>query len=174
MMMIPERFTMRWAGLGALPLLLLLSQMGQAQSVSLARDDFMQVSLQGFDGDRQNGYAWAMQWFNGQLLVGTDRAQNCTQAAQEHDQNSADPYPPTDPAIYCPPLISELPPLLQAEIWSWSPLTGAWTRVFQSPLERPGTRLQGIYSSGHGIPGHGCVYRIGWHTGLVCERRQRL
>jgi len=126
---------MRWAGLGALPLLLLLSQMGQAQSVSLARDDFMQVSLQGFDGDRQNGYAWAMQWFNGQLLVGTDRAQSCTDAAQSHIQNSANPYPPTDPAISCPPLISELPPLLQAEIWSWNPVTGAWTRVFQSPLD---------------------------------------
>ena len=94
----------------------------------------MQVSLQGFDGDRQNGYAWSMQWFNGQLLVGTDRAQNCTNAAQDHDSNAADPYPPTDPDIYCPPLISELPPLLQAEIWSWSPVTGAWTRVFQSPL----------------------------------------
>jgi hypothetical protein len=132
--MFQERSAIRWAGLWALPLLLLVSQRGQAQSVSLTRDDFMQVSLQGFDGDRQNGYAWAMQWFNGQLFVGTDRAQNCTEAAQEHIQNSANPYPPTDPDIYCPPLISGLPPLLQAEIWSWNPVTGAWTRVFQSPL----------------------------------------
>jgi hypothetical protein len=132
--MIHQRSTISRPGLWALPLLLLVSLMGQAQSVSLVRDDFMQVSLQGFDGDRQNGYAWAMQWFNGNLLVGTDRAQSCTNAAQDHDQNSANPYPPTDPAISCPPLISELPPLLQAEIWSWSPVTGAWTRVFQSPL----------------------------------------
>ena len=93
-----QRSTMTRAGLWALPLLLLVSQMGQAQS-SLTRDDFMQVSLQGFDGDRQNGYAWAMQWFNGNLLVGTDRAQNCTNAAQDHEENSADPYPPTDPDI---------------------------------------------------------------------------
>src|SRR5579862_6212682 len=126
--------TMTRAGLWALPLLLFVSQMGQAQSVSLTRDDFMQVSLQGFNGDRQNGYAWAMQWFNGQLFVGTDRAQSCMNAAQDHDQNPANPYPPTDPAISCPALISELPPLLQAEIWSWNPITGAWTRVFQSPL----------------------------------------
>jgi hypothetical protein len=134
-MMFQERSAMKWAGLWALTVLLLLvSRMGQAQSVSLTRDDFLQVSLQGFDGDRQNGYAWAMQWFNGQLFVGTDRAQNCTEAAQQHNANSANPYPPTDPDIYCPPLISELPPLLQAEIWSWNPVTGAWTRVFQSPL----------------------------------------
>ena len=137
---------MRQAARWALPLLLLVSQMGQAQSVSLIRDDFMQVSLQGFDGDRQNGYAWAMQWFNGQLLVGTDRAQNCTAAAQSHDSNPSNPYPPTDPAIYCPPLISELPALLQAEIWSWNPVTGAWTRVFQSPLDVPIASL-GTYTA---------------------------
>jgi hypothetical protein len=128
-----QRSTMKRAGLWALPLLLLVSETGQAQS-SLTRDDFMQVSLQGFNGDRQNGYAWAMQWFNGNLLVGTDRAQSCTNTAQDHNSNPADPYPPTDPDIYCPPLISQLPALLQAEIWSWSPVTGAWTRVFQSPL----------------------------------------
>lgn len=145
--MIRELSTIRRAELWVLPLLLVVSRWGQAQPTSLSRDDFMQVSLQGFDGDRQNSYAWAMQWFNGQLLVGTDRAEACMLAAQNNELNSSNPYPPTDPDISCPPSISGLPPLLQGEIWSFNPITSAWTRVFQSPLTVRVRAYPGAYTA---------------------------
>ncbi|HUK15220.1 MAG TPA: hypothetical protein VLW65_02345 [Bryobacteraceae bacterium] len=93
------------------------------------------VAPQGF-GDRQNSYAWSMAWFNNQLFVGTDRAQACVGAAGHYVQDGSS-YPPPDPDISCPSTLPELPPTLQAEIWSWNPITSVWTRVFQSPLSVP-------------------------------------
>ena len=36
-------------------------------------DDFVSMAPQGF-GDRQNSWPWSMQWWNGYLYVGTNRA----------------------------------------------------------------------------------------------------
>ena len=76
-----------------------------------------------------------MAWFQGKLLVGTNRAIACVQAEAEHLKNSSDPYPPSDPNVSCTPDPTDLP--LQAEIWSWDPTTNAWTRVYQSPNDVP-------------------------------------
>lgn len=126
----------------------LLAQVGWAQSppAAMSRDDFMQVALQGF-GDFENSYAWSMAWFNNQLFVGTDRAETCVSAAINNIQNPTSPYPPTDPNITCPPAISQLPPLLQAQIWAGNPITNTWTRVFQSPLNVRVPAYPGVFTA---------------------------
>ena len=76
-----------------------------------------------------------MAWFNGNLLVGTARSEQCVTALATHEVLSTQPYPPKDPDISCPVNPANL--MLQAEIWSFNPTNGAWTRVFQSPLTIP-------------------------------------
>ena len=129
-------------------LLLVQNGWGQSPPASLNRSDFMMVAPQGF-GDRQNSYAWSMAWFNSHLFVGTDRAQACVGAAGYNVQDGA-PYPPPDLDISCPATLSGLPPVLQAEIWSWSPVTSAWTRVFQSPLNIRVPAYPGVYTAPDG------------------------
>lgn len=99
----------------------------------LARQNFSQVAPQGF-GQRQNSWAWSMEWFKGKLYVGTDRAYECAfQAAVNVILPGS--YPPADPDVQCTADPTDLP--LRAEIWVWSPDTRAWTRVFQSPQDVP-------------------------------------
>jgi hypothetical protein len=93
-----------------------------------------QVAPEGF-GDRQNSWAWSMSWFNGNLLVGTNRANECVVKEAAHLTNPATPYPPGDPNIKCTANPDLLP--LQAEIWSWNPATTQWTMVFQAPNDIP-------------------------------------
>jgi hypothetical protein len=101
----------------------------------------MGMTPEGF-GDRQNSWAWSMVWFNGKLLVGTNRANGCVAKADGHLTNPKIPYPPPDPDILCAPNPDDLP--LQAEIWSWDPSTNMWTMVYQSPndIPIPGTSPQ--------------------------------
>jgi len=129
----------------AIFVLLLLVQNAWGQ-VSLSRDDFLMAALQGF-GNRQNSWAWSMAWFNNQLFVGAIPAETCLTAAINNIQNPSSPYPPTDPDISCPPDISEVPPLLQGGIWSWSPVTSAWTMVFQSPLTVRVPAYPGVFTA---------------------------
>ena len=105
----------------------------QSQYPALQSSNFTLSAPQGF-GDRQNSWAWSMAWFNGKLLVGTNRAEQCVTSAAEALGNLG-VYPPTDPDISCTPNPNDLP--LQAEIWSWNPATNGWTRVFQSPQDIP-------------------------------------
>jgi hypothetical protein len=89
---------------------------------------FHPVAPQGF-GDRQNSWAWSMEWFQGKLYVGTTRAHDCVVAAA---MSTVFPvYPPSDPDTQCTPDPKDL--AVQAEIWSWSPGAAGWTRVLQSP-----------------------------------------
>lgn len=105
----------------------------QSQYPPLQSSNFKLSAPQGF-GDSQNSWAWSMAWFKGKLLVGTNRAEQCvTSAAQALGSLGA--YPPSDPNISCTPDPNDLP--LRAEIWSWSPATKTWTRVFQSPQDVP-------------------------------------
>jgi hypothetical protein len=101
----------------------------------LTEDDFVPAAPQGF-GDRQNSWAWSMQWWKGALYVGTNRAYHCTEIAGIH---AAFPwlvsYPPNDPDIECTPYPEDLP--LQAEIWRWTPPTGSWELVYRSPNDVP-------------------------------------
>jgi len=108
----------------------------------LTRQDFTQYvgpsgteAPQGF-GDRQNSWAWSMAWFGGKLFVGTNRAYHCMEVAA---LNRAFPtifkYPPNDPDMSCTPDYRDLP--LQAEIWTWTPSTATWARVYQAPQDVP-------------------------------------
>lgn len=100
---------------------------------------FLAAAPQGF-GSRQNSITWSAAWFKGKLYVGTGRAINCVQiATQVYYKVPFVRYPPVEPDIECTPDMYDLP--LQAEIWRWTPETGAWDRVFQSPNDIP-------------IPGH--------------------
>lgn len=111
----------------------LLADAGPGQP--LTEGDFTPVAPQGF-GDRQNSWAWSMQWWRGALYVGTNRAYHCTEIAGIH---AAFPwlvsYPPDDPDIECTPYPEDLP--LQAEIWRWQPRTRAWELVYRSPNDVP-------------------------------------
>jgi len=107
---------------------------GQSQYPALRKRDFTLAAPQGF-GDRQNSYPWSIQWFDSKLLVGTLRAEQCTQQWIHHLKDPSVPYPPPDPAISCTADPTDL--ALQAEIWSWDPTTDIWTRVYQSPNDVP-------------------------------------
>jgi hypothetical protein len=124
------------SALPAMIVLVLAAQCVTAQSTyaPLFRSSWgKQIAPEGF-GDRQNSWAWSMAWFNGKLLVGTARSEQCITSEAAHQVLSTQPYPPTDPDILCTPNPNDL--ALQAEIWSFDPTasTGVWTRVFQSPL----------------------------------------
>lgn len=101
----------------------------------LTRGEFTEVAPQGF-GDRQNGWAWSMEWFKDKLYVGTNRAFHCVEDYAIHRVlPNYQPYPPKDTDISCAADFNDLP--LQAEIWAWSPDTNTWTRAYQSPLIIP-------------------------------------
>ena len=102
-----------------------------SDEVSVRTDDFEVASVQGF-GDRANTWAWAMQWWNGYLYVGTNRSFRCVETASlNYLLPPLSQYPPLDADIECADNAEDLP--LQAEIWRWSPKTDLWQRVFQSP-----------------------------------------
>lgn len=101
----------------------------------LTAEDFSLAAPQGF-GDRQNSWAWSMQWWNGHLYVGTNRAWHCAEtAAFANAFPNLFTYPPDDPDVECTPNPKDLP--LQAEIWRWTPETNTWERVYQSPADVP-------------------------------------
>ncbi len=107
----------------------------EEETRALTREDFVPVAPQGF-GDRQNSWAWSMEWFQGGLVVGTNRAYNCIEkAAIARVYAPFVVYPPEDPDIECEPDWNDLP--LQAEIWRWEPETDEWNRVFRSPRDVP-------------------------------------
>jgi len=89
---------------------------------------FAMVSTGGF-GDQHNTWSWAMQWFKGNLYVGTGREIACVTSATTMIKTGVPVYPPA--ISDCPPDYHYLP--LQAEIWRYNPVTAVWTRVFQSP-----------------------------------------
>lgn len=98
------------------------------------RGEFVEAVPQGF-GDRQNGWAWSMEWFKDKLYVGSNRAFDCVQAYTIKVVFPITPYPPWDTNIDCAADVNDL--ALQAEIWAWTPDTNSWARVFQSPLTIP-------------------------------------
>ena len=109
-----------------------------APGLPLLEENFTQANVQGF-GDRHNSWSWSMQWWNGKLYVGANRAEECfSQASLAYNFPELFKYPPTDPDIECTDSPQDL--LLQAEIWRWTPETETWERVFQSPndVEIPG------------------------------------
>lgn len=99
----------------------------------LTTDDFAPASAQGF-GDRANGWAWSMQWWNGYLYVGTNHNWRCGEVlSQARNSFGIIPYPGEDPDVICPEDPLQLD--LRAEIWRWHAETDTWERVFQSDNE---------------------------------------
>jgi hypothetical protein len=129
-----KKLTSRSGWLAAAGLILIHAAAAQSTYPPLARNTWTQVAPEGF-GDRQNSWAWSMAWFQGKLLVGTNRANACVVREGQSLKNPSLPYPPGDPNIKCAANPDDLP--LQAEIWSWDPSTNMWTRVFQSPNDIP-------------------------------------
>ncbi|MGE3821903.1 MAG: hypothetical protein AB7I30_21020, partial [Isosphaeraceae bacterium] len=86
-------------------------------------------------GDRQNSYAWSMQWYQGKLYVGTNRNFQCVEFA-----TLAFYFPAliplqaifADPDVPCAPDPADLD--LRAEVWRFTPETAHWERVYQSPV----------------------------------------
>ena len=131
---IMRKLALGCASLAAASLILIQTATAQSTYPPLVRSNFKQPVPEGF-GDRQNSWAWSMGWFNGKLLVGTNRANECVVKAAAHLKNPSVPYPPPDPNIVCAPDPTDLP--LQAEIWSWDPSSDVWSMVFQSPNDVP-------------------------------------
>jgi hypothetical protein len=89
--------------------------------------DFTKVASAGF-GDPHNSHAWSMEWFRGRLYVGTSR-DNLWIHARMGNFSYLDPYP-----VSLPPR-TEMD--LRAQIWRYTPETGAWEQVYTSPLTTP-------------------------------------
>ena len=105
-----------------------LPRVGPAHTADLSGSGF---------GDRQNGWAWSMAWFQGKLYVGTNRAFHCMEIA---GMDAADPsgvvvYPPRDPDISCTADPADLPSA--GQIWAYTPATQQWAKVYESPVDIP-------------------------------------
>lgn len=86
--------------------------------------DFTRIASGGF-GDRHNTHAWAMEWFQGHLYVGTARDVLWV-------FRSMGSFGHLDP---CPvPLPPRAEMDLRAQIWRYSPETHHWEQVYRSPL----------------------------------------
>ena len=96
-------------------------------------EDALHTVASGGFGDLANSWAASMQWFKGDLYVGTTRAAQCVTLASLASQLPVDLYPLLSAA--CPPDAADLP--LAAEIWRYSPSTARWDRVYRSPLDVP-------------------------------------
>ena len=116
----------------------------EAGGGALSSSDFVNTAPQGF-GDRQNSVTWSMAWFKDRLYVGTGRALECVRVAVEHAYYPIVKYPPEDPDVQCAPDPADLP--LQAEIWRWTPESGNWDRVYQSPNDVAIPNRSGKYTA---------------------------
>ncbi len=128
--------------------LLVFSGASQAQTPPFTRN----IARFGF-GDHHNDYAWSMAWFNGKLYVGTSRSELCVEAATIDFYNPGYYRSPPDgfPEADCPP--DKYAMDLRAEIWQYTPETGAWKRVYQSPDDIPNPREPGKFAAGDTVEG---------------------
>ncbi len=114
-------------------LLFAVTELAMAGSPPLEPDDFSEVAEQGM-GERANGWAWSMQWWDGYLYVGTNYNWHCAEVlAQARNSFGIIPYPPDDPDIDCPE--DELAIDMRAQIWRWDPDTDLWTQVYVAPTQ---------------------------------------
>jgi hypothetical protein len=110
-------------------------------SPALAQDDFyVPTNEDGFRAvgasdlrNQANSGASAMQWFKGDLYVGTSRSSQCVALASLAARLPVDVYPFL--GQNCPLDAADLP--LAAEIWRYTPLTNQWARVYTSPMDVP-------------------------------------
>jgi len=93
-------------------------------------------------GDKQNSFSWSMAWFQGKLYVGTARSEICLEMETLQFYYPDTNYYTTNPerGVTCPADPYDM--ALRAEIWQYTPETGQWQRVYQSP-EIPNPRAPG-------------------------------
>jgi hypothetical protein len=103
---------------------------------------FARINQPGF-GDSQNNYSWSMAWFQGNLYVGTNRDFLCVEKATEAFYNVGVYSTNPAPCVNCPPSPYDMD--LRAEIWRYSPSTGQWARVYQSPADLPNPKAPGKF-----------------------------
>jgi hypothetical protein len=86
-------------------------------------------------GDPQNNFAWSMAWFKGKLYVGTGRDVKCVENETDQFYFPFDNAYVTNPApdTHCPKNPNNLD--LRAEIWQYTPQTGAWRMVYRAPAD---------------------------------------
>jgi hypothetical protein len=96
-------------------------------------EDGLRTVASGGFGDRANSWAASMQWFKGDLYVGTSRASQCVTLASLASRLPVDLYPFLGPG--CPADAADLS--LAAEIWRYSPASARWDRVYRSPIDIP-------------------------------------
>ena len=116
----------------ALALLALATGAGAASTFGAPGTEV--IAQNGF-GDRDNSYAWSMGWLNGKLYVGTGRDVLCVEnETVQHSLPLLSTYVGNpSPGVHCPrdPYHMDL----RAEIWQYTPSSGAWRRVFRSRTE---------------------------------------
>jgi len=102
------------------------------------------VATGGF-GDPRNDYAWSMAWFNGALYVGTSRSELCVEYWTLQFYFPDQSWYTTNPGsgLSCPASIYDAD--LRAEIWRYTPKTGKWERVYESPMDIPNPRAPGKF-----------------------------
>jgi len=120
------------AVLAALTLLASPARARDDSYVPTNEDGFRAVAPSGFN-DPANSGASAMQWFKGDLYVGTSRSSQCVALASLASMLPVNVYPFIGPN--CPFDAADLP--LAAEIWRYRPSSGRWDRVYRSPVDVP-------------------------------------
>jgi hypothetical protein len=103
---------------------------------------FTRINQPGF-GDPQNSYSWSMAWFQGNLYVGTNRDFLCVERATQafYGVGLYEPHPLS--CVTCPPSPYDMD--LRAEIWRYSPASGQWALVYQSPADLPNPKAPGKF-----------------------------
>ncbi|MGZ4195328.1 MAG: hypothetical protein ACXVVQ_07205 [Solirubrobacteraceae bacterium] len=93
-------------------------------------------------GDPANDYSWSMAWFKGKLYVGTSRYEDCVEnLTVDYYLVVSDKYKTHPlPGVTCPRNPWNMD--LRAEVWQYTPRTGAWRMVYRSPVE-PNPRARG-------------------------------
>lgn len=131
-----RRLTTRKRIVGTVALLVTLSMVQVFTSLA-AVSGVSEISTGGM-GNTKNSYSWSMAWFKGRLYIGTAANPLCVENAL------LDYYYPgfglysAKPAedLNCTADKYDLD--LRAEIWRYTPGTGAWERVYESPtVENP-------------------------------------
>jgi nucleoside-diphosphate-sugar epimerase len=105
-----------------------LGQTGRGQTGrGLTFANFRPISRNGF-GDAANSYCHGMEYFDGNLYVGTTRnSMALLKLFPPIDPPALDPWPVNVPAT-----VEDLD--MQGHVWRWSPKTEQWKQVLRSPL----------------------------------------
>lgn len=103
--------------------------------VSVSNTAVNVLAQNGF-GNYRNSYSWSMAWFKGKLYVGTGRQEACVEDLTVDYYLVVSGRYKTNPlpATHCPRNPNNMD--LRAQIWQYTPHTGRWRMVYQSPVER--------------------------------------